>query len=232
MFLDTFTPLNRRTKMNRLTTTAALLAISGLAASSHAAVITPVSAVDNGNEISSTRDADSLVDSSGLTGGGDILTQTHQFADPAPNDSYYLSNTSGVGNIEFIFDLGAAYNVNGIYVWNYTNSSTGSGQNRAISNFDLQFSTDGGLNYTTTVASGTFANFTKPAAGGVNTSVESRTFSTVNGVTHIKINGITNYGDSRLGVSEIRFEGVVPEPGSLALLGLGGLLVASRRRRG
>lgn len=32
-------------------------------------------------------------------------------------------------------------------------------------------------------------------------------------------------------ISEVDFDGVVPEPGSLALLGLGGLLIGTRRRR-
>jgi len=60
--------------------------------------------------------------------------------------------------------------------------------------------------------------------------VDTVNFSAVSNVRYIKLSDIRNGGDANyLAFSEIRFN-QIPEPSSLALLGLGSLLIARRRR--
>ena len=50
----------------------------------------------------------------------------------------------------------------------------------------------------------------------------------------VKFHATTNYGaqGNLVGLSEVRFHALVPEPASLTLLSVGGLLILRRRQRG
>lgn len=105
----------------------------------------------------------------------------------------------------------------------------------------LQVTSDGG---TTWVDVATTNDYVSQLTGNVRgtgfpdgTTAEWATFdfAAQNGINGIRLvgNGAGNAGGDANGfiaVHEIAVEGVIPEPGSLALLGLGGLLIARRRR--
>jgi len=205
--------------------------------SAHASVIiTPLLSTETGSVTSSTtffdanRAIDSALDGSGLSSGGtsgDILTETHNNA-ATDSVSHFLSN-GPVANEVLTFDLGATFDVTEIYLWQYNRTQF----NRGIINFDIAFSTDGGSSFTSPVAASSLGitDFVIGTIGGV-ASVQQRSFNSVqSGVTAIQFSNIQTGGStSIIGLPEVRF-GFIPEPASLALLGLGGLLLAGRNRR-
>jgi hypothetical protein len=193
-----------------------------------AAIITPSSATAS-STIGAPRTIDKTIDGSDLSSGGlsgDILSETH-----ANNNSnsggYWLSTNTG-GNVAgevLEFTLPSASDLNAVHIWGYHRTGSSS---RSIKTFDLSFSTDGGISFPTTIA---MSGLVGP---GDPISVQTLPFSEQSGVTDLRISNIANFGDGNyVGLSEIRFGSpeLIPEPASLALLGLGGLAMLVRRRR-
>ena len=196
-------------------------------------IITPVDATSTTTIGSGGRLIGTTLDGSGLSSGGtsgDILTETHS-PNNANTATYWLSgNKSGAGHADevLIFELGGSFDVDTLHLWNYTRNGE---VDRAITNFEISFSTNGGSTFDTTLASGTFADF--PPVTVVDQPAHTRTFTPQSGVTHIRFSNLTNYGDnSYIGLSEVRFGSMIPEPGSLVLFGSGAMLILRLRRRG
>ena len=192
-------------------TLATLLAVSLIPAVAQAAVITPngVTATDElGNY-----PAGETINGAGLNDSDpDVLNWTH---DPTPSNTNSKSWLGAVGS-ELVYTLAGSTTIDTLYFWHYyTNNST-----RELSALDISFSSDG-TNYSATQT----INLGTPGP-----NAEAYSLGTQNNVTHVKLSNLVNGGDNLAGIGEVRF-GVIPEPGSLALLGFGGLLVASRRRR-
>lgn len=216
-----------------------LCGVLAAASSASAGVITPLLSTDVGSSTSSTttigspRTIDAAVSGLGLSGGGtsgDILSETH---DAGQSATHWLSDsgiiTAGVSLSEVLtFDLGGSFDIDTIYIWTYNRPERA----RGVRTFDIAFSTDGGANFSPAVSAASLgmADFDIGATGGIS-SVQTRTITAQSGVTDIRFTNIANFGASdRLALPEIRFGEVIPEPGSLAMLGLGGLLIARRRR--
>ena len=218
----------QKTASLKLFATAALLT-GCVGTSASAGIIQPVAATTTAGNLSG-RPIENTIDGSGLTDPGtpgNILDDTHSVN---TNSDLWLSQNGNGSGITFVFDLGGTYTVDGVHLWNI--SYTSGAVNRGLKTVDVTFSTDGGLNYNTLVAASEyddFGNFAMSSTTGPGVA-ETKTFTPVAGVTHIKFTDSTNHGASYTGFGEIRFN-AVPEPGSLALMGLGGLCLLKRRRR-
>ena len=137
------------------------------------------------------------------------------------------------------FDLGQAYVLDNMWVWNYNGNAPHwiDEKNRGARNLDLQYSLDG-TNWTTLrhvelqqptemdwpyahsddLALGVTAQYIKFDIAPVTADATSGNWGM----------GATN----ELLISEVAFFGtVVPEPATMALLGLGGLALLRRRRK-
>ncbi len=211
---------NRYTEVLTVTLVAAACAGLTPALVSAAEIITPTAATST-TTIGGSRTIAYTIDGSDLSAGGssgDILTETHdQCTDSA---GYWLSGDgAGSDTNEVIeFTLPSASDVNAVHLWTYwrgTDSPT-----RGIKTVDISFSTDGGSTYPTTITGATLGDFLQgdntAAQSDNETAVQTKTFATQTGVTHIKLTNIINFGNAYIGMSEIRFGGpdAAPAPGS------------------
>ncbi|MFT6793062.1 MAG: hypothetical protein ACJAR1_001052 [Rubritalea sp.] len=220
-------------KLNKpIRTILPLAAFAGLAVTVNAAVvITPTGVTTTGTAIDGNRTMAKTIDGSGMSGVGDILTQTHAIAS---GSDYYLSNTgaSNITDVQYDFDLNGvgnvgSFNVGTVYLWNYAASNGTEG--RGIGETDIFFSTDNGATYSSTPVNVIFA----AAANNTPIAAQTISFAAVSGVTDIRFvsDNISGAASNRSAIMEIRFGEAVPEPSTTALLGLGGLALILRRRR-
>ena len=202
---------------------AALAGVAIFAAPANAQIITPTGATTSTALLGGSYGPGNTIDGSGLSGGGasgDILSETH--ADEATNSGTTYLSASGVVP-ELTFDLGGTFTVDSVHIWNYRHDN--GVVHWGVSTIDISFSTDGGSNYGSLIDDlGTFVTASNPE------SVQSVSFTAVSGVTHIKLTDVQDLGGPYTGFGEIRFGEAIPEPSSLALLGLGGLALLRRRR--
>ena len=192
-----------------------------VAVSSANASIVAIDSADSSLGGLSSRDIDKAIDGSGLSGVGDILTQTHSIN--SSGSDYFL----GAIGTTLTFDLVVASTVDAVELWTYARTGE---DLRGMQSFDISFSTDG-INYSPTIAiSGVAMGLgTDPSTG-----VQTLDFASQTSVTNIRIDNITTFDTGGnidyIGISEIRFS-AVPEPSTTALLGLCGLALILRRRK-
>ncbi|MBT8043473.1 MAG: Ig-like domain-containing protein [Verrucomicrobiae bacterium] len=176
-------------------------------------VITPTSATSSTN-VDVNRVISKAIDGSGLVDQSDAsseLDDTHVYGS---GYNVWLSNASAVsgGTEELTFDLGGTYNIDTVYHWPYTRDN-----NRNLLTFDISYSTDGGTTFSTPVSAASLgmANWGIQGNDRSDSVVETRTFSTLSGVTDIRFSNLQNHGGSYFALGEIRFGGqeVVVEAG-------------------
>ncbi|MCH7228855.1 DUF6288 domain-containing protein, partial [Haloferula sp. A504] len=109
-------------------------------------VITPIAATST-TTIGSPRTIDKVIDGSGLTDVSDPLSELDDYH-PYQSDAYWLSGSGAPsgGAEELTFELGGAYDVDRVYYWLYTRDG-----DRNLKTFDISYSTDGGMNFSTPV---------------------------------------------------------------------------------
>lgn len=169
----------------------------------------------------SSRGVEALTDDSITTvygGGGDEAVVHHAYATLALEDFVTYS-------------LGGAYNISEVIVYGGWNDT-----GRDHTHFRFGVSTDGGATFTDIIfapehnAAGTHGPttnrvaFTDDTNPFLATGVTDVRFTWGNGTQTFLENGYT-------GAVEFDVLGVIPEPASVALLGLGGLAMIGRRRR-
>jgi len=219
------------TKLAAASVNAALLVLS---ASTTAAQVIDLDAADvtASSELAGSfnRTVDQIVDESGLTAG------QHTTLDP--NNTMWLTTGSGFDGIDpdpwVQFDLGDVYTITSFQVWNY-NELAGSVDltTRGVKGVSVEY----GLNESLGSTVPGINQFAQADATNTYTGEVFNGFAPFD-ARYIKFDidegiNVGNYGDTNTfyGLSEVQFTGtLVPEPGSLALLAIGGLLIARRRR--
>lgn len=210
-----FNPLYRRFKMN--TTTKTLTALSALAlfaGTTHAATIFD----DPLNELADPAITASQTPYSSGTGAANV------FDDAISNSLGDQYATDGANADAFIdFDFGASTVIAG-----FAFAQRGGGG--VVTDFDLIFSNNS--DFSSPVATLNFATSGSPdhtLLSGTSQALQQFEFASSISARYVKwdVNASNNQYD---GANEMEFW-TVPEPGSLALLGLGGLLIGTRRRR-
>ncbi|WP_435893042.1 PEP-CTERM sorting domain-containing protein [Oceaniferula spumae] len=143
--------------------------------------------------------------------------------DPTPAGGDYFAET--VGTVVFEIVLDNTYAITDFVHWSY---GFGTINDNNISNVTFDYGVGDYASSTGAVALAEAST----AGGSVITSIGSIT------ADRIRITVNDNYfvpqgdGGDRVGIAEVRFIGdVVPEPSSVALLGLGGLALIFRRRK-
>ena len=191
------------------------IAVASSAHVSRAAVIViPTANVSSSSEIPGfDRINDYLVDGSGLTGG--------QHSN-VPDATMWLSTGSGFGGIDpdpsVTFDLGAVYTINSFHVWNYNEVNL---PNRGVNSVSVEYGITAGLG--STVAG--ISSFAQATGLSTYAGEAFNAFTPFN-AQFIKFDINTNHGDASTfyGLSEVQFDGVVPEPATATMLATFGLL--------
>ena len=221
----------------------ALLVCAGVA---NAAIITPTSVTFTGTATElgglNLDNEANIINGNGLSGvltDANLYTVTHApVSFSAPGNAWTTTDPGGfpsdffastTATVVFGIDLGGTTSIGRFASWGYYFN----GQNgNTIANVTLDFSTDGG---TTIDSSQTFA-VPLPSSADLASVVEL-TPTTANYITmtvndnHFGNPGLEEGGGDRVGLAEIAFSTVVPEPTSVSLMALfGGSVLLIRRK--
>jgi hypothetical protein len=178
-----------------------------------------------------------------------------QLTKPNPNDAttwtYKITDWNGwmasnnTPNDEWLlFDLGQSYNINKIDLWNYYQQNSG-GSARGVKDFVVWKSDSSGTLVsqlaTISLPADLFSNTKYPdmpchqyaLSGGTGVQWVKLVINSCQTTGSDGQPGVTGTGGGYVGLSAVRFESVVPEPSTLALLaaGLVGLLAYAWRKR-
>jgi hypothetical protein len=218
----------------------AVCLVASLSTAARAAIITGETATASSHiALTFNRVPSNAVDDSGLSAGDDLAgtaDQTH--ARFPPNTTMWLSTGSGFGGVDpnptFTVDLGAVYDVTGVRVFNYNEFNEPNGPDLTGRGVQLANVLVGETAPTTPLGPITLAK----APGQSNYTGEFFDLVALTGgpvrTRFFELDIQSNWGgdNSFYGLSELQFDGtLVPEPGALCLVAVGGVLALRRRPR-
>lgn len=206
-----------------------------LACSANAAIITGLSVESADVGTNSRMSPSDAVDGTGLAsytfGAAHTVTWEHNW-------------WASTNNAQITIDLEGNYSIDAVHIWNYNTDNPGITAGRVMKNVEIYVAPaedESQLVKLTTSGSGTQDNgsgdFFFPAAPGTNgytgfgLDLSGVTNSSL--LDNVRLVRIQAIGGAGQGLAEVIFDGsapAIPEPTSLALLGMGGLLVARHRR--
>ncbi|MFI4860841.1 MAG: PEP-CTERM sorting domain-containing protein [Phycisphaerales bacterium JB063] len=209
------------------------------AASTPDALISATETVNNNGMLTAVNGGDSLA--SALAAAHDFSGAYNQsWVTNAPTGGDYFD--AGVPNPTLVYDLtgGGDTTIGSILLWQYQNDGGGTAVGNHARTIEVRINTDAQgtgsfagpaqvLTLDSVLALGGTNSAQAFGLGGDSGRYVQLTF-TDNHFGDPDGQGVAGGGD-RVGIGEVRFATeVVPEPGSLALLGLGGLALLRRRR--
>lgn len=176
---------------------------------------------DTGNPLTSTINVGNF----GLWHAGDVPGSIL----PAPG------NPPVVADQWVAFEFDTPQLLSKAYIWQSAQHGVAALLGRGVKDLNILYSTDGAVSFSNALTtSSTTLNIGSSHTTGNVEPVQVVEFSgPIAGITHIAFDIISAHSGATneyVGLSEVRFE-AVPEPTSLALLGLGGLMMIKRRRR-
>lgn len=194
------------------------LAVGTLAASANAAIVTSTLTVNVAADAGTSID---FLQNGVSTAPGDPFPGENYVSPGAPPD-YIAGGTPVV----FSYDFGGAVTVASFNAGLYLDAAHGN----TATQYTIDLGTTAGGN---DIADDIVVNYDHVAGGLQNLSLGGEFTGVLFATATITDNGFEvaggNAGGDRVGTSEASFDNV-PEPGSLALLGLGGLALLRRRR--
>ena len=149
-----------------------------------------------------------MIDDSGLSVGADVTNvnsvihsgnfgEGNAFATATDQGGGYFSASNP--DPIFTLGLGDSYNMSGLVIWGYPLDSSAEAKD-----FTLEFSTDGGSNYT-----GGTENVVNVSALGGNSNAAILTFSQVRTANFVRMTFTDNHGGGRAALGEAKFIGAL-----------------------
>jgi len=156
---------------------------------------------------------------SGVTDFNTYITSGVTHTSLPINTRWASTANNPFGNLDF--DLGGAFTIKKLAFWNMGGDSAS-----GVVNFSLFADDNAAFSSPTLLGSFTADPFTGPFA-----AVVPEVFSfPATSADFVRLRITSNHGSIVTQAGEVAFE-IVPEPGTLGLLGLGGVMVIVRRRR-
>lgn len=154
------------------------------------------------------------------------------FTDVNTTDGFFSTvATSGAGNFDFTFN--APVDIDSLLIWNYSQAHpTANFSDRGIATFNILADTGSGFTAVGGLRSINEASDGAPGANSATHTAQEIAGLGLTGVTALRFDVVTNHGGNVTGLDEVVFGvNAVPEPGSLAMLAIGGVGLVARRRR-